>query len=394
LINRSGKILIVAIKEAAPVAVKEVAPVASLAAPAAPSDTAHVSLPPAPTLPATIAPAVPAVVRARALPAIAPAIRAAMAPTIPTAMAPTIPTAIAPAIPAAIAPAIPAAVTPMVGPAIAPGGSRPTAVIVGATAVCLAAVGLVLNANFASSLGQTGLAAALLAAIGLAVDLLAVALPTAASRLWHARHRAAAFAAGLIWVCALAMMLLAGIGFASVNIGDTVAARAKVANEGVALTARFERLRDERVAIAEQRSIAALEAELQRVQPSAQSVWKATNGCRDVTLARSSKACDGVLRLREAIGAAQQRDAAEAEMRVVEGQLALLPAIRQGDPQAQTTSDLVAWLSNGLVAPSAQDIHRLRVVGLTLAPACAGLLFWMAVALWRRPERDERVRAV
>src|SRR3977135_1173469 len=45
LINRSGKILIVAIKEAAPVAVKEVAPVASLAAPAAPSDTAHVSLP-------------------------------------------------------------------------------------------------------------------------------------------------------------------------------------------------------------------------------------------------------------------------------------------------------------------------------------------------------------
>jgi hypothetical protein len=386
LINRSGKILIVAIKEVAPVAVKEVAPVASLAAPAAPSDTAHVSLPPAPTLPATIAPAVPAVVRARALPAIAPAIRAAMAPTIPTA--------IAPAIPAAIAPAIPAAVTPMVGPAIAPGGSRPTAVIVGATAVCLAAVGLVLNANFASSLGQTGLAAALLAAIGLAVDLLAVALPTAASRLWHARHRAAAFAAGLIWVCALAMMLLAGIGFASVNIGDTVAARAKVANEGVALTARFERLRDERVAIGEQRSIAALEAELQRVQPSAQSVWKATNGCRDVTLARSSKACDGVLRLREAIGAAQQRDAVEAEMRVVEGQLALLPAIRQGDPQAQTTSDLVAWLSNGLVAPSAQDIHRLRVVGLTLAPACAGLLFWMAVALWRRPERDECVRAV
>lgn len=272
---------------------------------------------------------------------------------------------------------------------MASSASRPTAVIVGATAACLAAVGLVLNANFASSLGQSGLAATLLAAIGLAVDMLAVALPTAASRLWHARHRAAAFAAGLIWVGALAMMLLAGIGFASLNIGDTVAARAKVANESAALTARLDRLRDERAAITEQRSLETLDAELQRVQPSAQSAWKSTNGCRDVTIARSSKACEGVLRLREAIGAAAQRDAVDAEMRGVERQLAALPAIRQGDPQAQTTSDLVAWLSGGLVSPSVRDIHRLRIVGLTFAPACAGLLFWMAVALWRRPERDE-----
>jgi hypothetical protein len=330
----------------------------------------HLGLPPAPTIPATLALAAPPVVAATAAPEITPPV----------------------ALP--IPPAIPVAIKPMVAPpAIVPAGSRPMAVIVGGTAACLAGVGLVLNANFAASLGQTGLAAALLAAIGLAVDMLAVALPTAASKLWHTGHRRAALAAALIWTCALAMMLLAGVGFASTNIGDTVAARAKVANEGVALTARFERLRDERAGIGEQRSVAALEAELQRVQPSAQSVWKATNGCRDVTLVRSSKACDGVLRLREAIGTAQQRDAIDAEMRGVERQLASLPAIRQDDPQARTTSDLVAWLSGGLVSPSVLDIHRLRIVGLTFAPACAGLLFWMAVALWRRPEDEEEERA-
>jgi hypothetical protein len=273
-------------------------------------------------------------------------------------------------------------------PAIAPAGSRPTAVIVGGAALCLAAVGLVLNAHFAASLGQTGLAAALLAAIGLAMDVLAVALPTAAGKLWQARHRPAAFAAWLIWAGALVMMLLAGIGFASMNIGDTVAGRAKVANESVALNARLERLRVERAAISEQRGVAALEAELQRVQPSAQAVWKATNGCRDVTLARSGQACEPVLRLREAIGTAQQRDALDADMRDAERQLAALPAIRLDDPQARTTSDLVAWLSGGMVAPSVQDIHRLRIVGLTVAPACAGLLLWMAVALWRRREDD------
>jgi hypothetical protein len=281
--------------------------------------------------------------------------------------------------------AVPAAVTP---PVTAPVGSRTTALIVGGAALCLAAVGLVLNANFAASLGQTGLAAVLLAAIGLAVDMLAVALPTAASKLWQGRHRPAAFAAWLIWAGALVMMLLAGIGFASMNIGDTVAGRAKAANAGVALNARLERLRDERAAIAEHRSVAALEAELQRVQPSAQAVWKATNGCRDVTLARSGQACEAVLRVREAIGTAQHRDAIDTDMRDVERQLASLPAIRLDDPQARTTSDLVAWLSGGVVAPSVQDIHRLRIVGLTVAPACAGLLLWMAVALWRRREED------
>jgi hypothetical protein len=287
-------------------------------------------------------------------------------------------------------PAVSAAVTPA-APAVVPAGSRTTALIVGATALGLAAVGLVLNAHFAASLGQTGLAAILLAAIGLAVDVLAVALPTAASKLWHAHRRPAALAACVIWVGALAMMLLAGIGFASMNIGDTVAGRAKVANESAGLNARLERLRDERAAISEHRSVAALEAELQRVQPSAQAVWKATNGCRDVTLLRSGKACEGVLRAREAIGTAQQRDAVDAEMRDVERQLAALPAIRLDDPQARTTSDLIGWLSGGLIAPSVQDIHRLRIVGLTVAPACAGLLLWMAVSLWRRREKGDGV---
>jgi hypothetical protein len=297
-------------------------------------------------------------------------------------------------VPAADPPALPPTASPTpaiaVPSAVAPAGSRFIGVIVGATALALAAVGLVLNAHFAASLGQTGLAAVLLAAIGLAMDALAVTLPTAASRLWQARHPSAAVTAWLIWGGALAMMLLAGIGFASTNIGDAVAGRTKIANERTTLSARFDQLREERAAIGEHRSVEALEAELQRVQPSAQAVWKATNGCREVTLARSGQACEGVLRVREAIGTAQRRDGLDADMRDVERQLSMLPAIALDDPQARMTSDLVAWLSGGLVAPTVSDIHRLRVVGLTVAPACAGLLLWIAVALWRRPEGQGR----
>jgi len=293
-----------------------------------------------------------------------------------------------PAVPVAIAAAAP--IIPAAASMTAPSGSRTTAAVVGGAALCLGAVGLILNAHFAASLGQTGLAAALLAAIGLALDVLAVALPTAASKLWHARHRPAALSAWLIWAGALAMMLLAGIGFASVNISDTVAGRSKVANEAVTLNVRLEQLRSERAAIGEQRSVPALEAELQRVQPSAQAVWKATNGCRDITLPKSGQICDPVLRAREAIGSAQQRDAIDGERRELERRLASLPAIRVDDPQARMTSEIVAWLSGGVLAPSVNDIHRLRIVGLTLAPAFAGLLLWMAAALWRR----QPVRAV
>ena len=52
-----------------------------------------------------------------------------------------------------------------------------TAGVLFLTALGLTAVGLVMNARFAASFGQTAEAAALLAAIGLAVDLLAVVLP-------------------------------------------------------------------------------------------------------------------------------------------------------------------------------------------------------------------------
>ncbi len=289
--------------------------------------------------------------------------------------------------PSAVPLAAPAApsMTSTVAPSITATGSHVTAGILGFTALCLAAIGLVLNAHFAASLGQTGLAAALLAAIGISLDVLAVALPTAASRLWQARHIPAALAAWFIWTGALIMMLLAGIGFASLNISDTLAGRAKIANESVALNARLERLRDERRAIAEHRSVEALETELQRVQPSAQGVWKATSGCRDVTLARSGQACEFVLRARENVATAQRRDAIDEETRGLERRLAALPAIRLDDPQARMTSDLIAWLSGGFLAPTVHDIDRMRLVGLTVAPASAGLLLWMAVTLWRRP---------
>jgi len=261
------------------------------------------------------------------------------------------------------------------------------ALVLGFVAIGLAVVGLTVNTRFAASFGQTAEAAMLLAAIGLTIDLLAIALPSAAAQLWRDHHFTSASAAWGIWLIALGMTLLAAIGFAATNIGDGVAGRSRLATEASALTADVARLRTERGGIAEVRSMATIEAEIQRAQPSAAGVWKQTAGCSDVTLAASGAACAEVLKLRQALGAAQRRDTLDAELRAAEAKLAPLPAIVTADPQAMMAADILAWISAGRVSLTPHDIHRLRVTGLTVIPALAGIIFLFATTLLRAPRR-------
>jgi len=261
------------------------------------------------------------------------------------------------------------------------------ALVLGFVAVGLTVVGLTVNTRFAASFGQTAEAAALLAAVGLTIDLLAIVLPSAAAQLWRDRSAMSAAAAWAIWVIALGMTLLAAIGFAATNIGDGVAGRSKLAAEASALTADIERLRAERSGVAEGRSVASIEAEIQRAQPAAAAVWKQTAGCSNVTMAASGAACAEVLKLRQALGVAQRRDALDAELRSAETRLAPLPAITTGDPQATMAADILAWISFGRVNLTPHDIHRMRITGLTIIPALAGIIFMFATTLLRRDKR-------
>ena len=252
-----------------------------------------------------------------------------------------------------------------------------------ATAIGMAGVGLVMNARFAASFGQTVEAAALLAAIGLAIDVLAIVMPTAAAQLWHNQLRPAAAIAWMIWTAALTMTLLAAIGFASTNIGDAVAGRARIATENLTLAGRIEQIRQERSTITEARSADTIEIELQRAQPLAQGIWATTNGCRDVTRPSSARACATVLQLREAQASALHRDALDASLREAQAKLATLPAISDADPQTKTAAEFVNWLSGGWLKPAPRDIAWFRTIGLILTPSLAGLVAMLAFSLIR-----------
>src|SRR5262249_49503866 len=126
----------------------------------------------------------------------------------------------------------------------------------------------------------------------------------------------------------------------------------------------------------------------QLAQPRAAAVWRATSGCRDVTLPESGQACAGVLALRQALGAAQRRDTLDADLRDAEAQLARLAAVTTADPQAATAAQLVNWATFGLTKLVADDIRMARVAGMALMPQIAGLVLMLAATLWQsgRPQ--------
>src|SRR5262245_21858070 len=107
----------------------------------------------------------------------------------------------------------------------APGRPWPMGLTCGALGVALAGVGLVINANYAASLGRTIDESALLAALGLAVDGGAVILLSVAARLWQVRHRLWSTVAFASWLGFTAASAIATAGFTWQAIGDHAAGR-------------------------------------------------------------------------------------------------------------------------------------------------------------------------
>ena len=208
-------------------------------------------------------------------------------------------------------------------------------------------------------------------------------LPPTARTFWTDRRRIAAAVAWALWTITVVVALMATVGFAALNIADTSAARAGTVTERAALTARIERLRAERGGITESRSVAAIEAELQRTQPAAATVWRATAGCRDVTLPASGEVCAPVLALRQAQATAERRDVLDADLHEAESQLRGLPSVMATDPEADTAARLISWMSFGLITVTSNDIHLARIAGMTLVPQLAGLVLMLAATLWQ-----------
>jgi len=212
-----------------------------------------------------------------------------------------------------------------------------------ALAIVVAYFGLRINAWYGASLARDAEASALLAGLSITGDAVALLLPTTAQLV---RGRLEKISAWALWLVTLGIALMAAIGFASVNISDTGASRARTANETAQLTAQLTRLEGERAAI--------------KVKPAA------VQGLRNYRVE------------------AARVDGLDAQIAATQTKLAALPAVTIADPQAEMAAHLLRWISGGIVNASSSDIAMLRIVGMTLLPQISGLVLMLGFGLWRQ----------
>lgn len=210
-------------------------------------------------------------------------------------------------------------------------------VLLAGAAFALAAVGITTNGWFARSLGSSDTAGWLFMAIGIAADLVALVMPSCAAGLWQNRQRATSVAGWAVWAMTFVFAVIAGIGFASVNITDVAAARAS------------------------------------RVTPA---VMTAQASLSDAMSARDRECMRGVGKF------CRERESVVAERRQILD--TAMASVRQSaDPQTDAAVKLVAWLTRGVLRPSGDDFAMLRLVLLALLPQIGGILLMVSrSAMW------------
>ncbi|MBR1124942.1 hypothetical protein JQ628_25700 [Bradyrhizobium lablabi] len=218
-----------------------------------------------------------------------------------------------------------------------PAGWSVASLVLAAAAFMLAVVGVATNGWFARSLGSSDMAGWLFLAIGVAADLAALVLPICAARLWHTGQRAVSIAAWSVWAMTFAFAVIAGIGFASVNIADVTTARAS---------------------------------------RSTPAVTAAQSALSDAMSARDRECGHGIGKF------CREREAMVAERRQILD-AAMVPIRQTADPQTEAAIKIVAWLSYGMLRPSGDDFAMLRLVLLALLPQIGGILLMVSRSAWR-----------
>jgi hypothetical protein len=218
------------------------------------------------------------------------------------------------------------------------------------TAVVIAALALIINGQTGWRFGTTTLAATTFAGLSVAADVLAIVLPSAAVALWWNRRRLLAISAWATWTLAVVMAGLASVGFASLHMGDTAAARAAIVTTATATTnqrsASIEAAR-----AAAQAATVARQGECQRRGPL----------CRDL----------------EHVEQARMAELAAA----IAAPVPTAATIADADPQVAGAVRLAQWAGLGVTAI---DIGNLRLALMALLPNLAGLVLCFGVALRRR----------
>jgi len=217
--------------------------------------------------------------------------------------------------------------------------------------IAIAAVGLVVNARYAGSLGRTLDESVLLAALGLTIDASAIILLSVAAMLWRDRHWLSSLTALVLWIGAAGWSMIATAGFTSQAIGDVAAGRASVIEQSADLRQqRLEKIASTKMAVAS--AMMARDQECGKVGPN----------CRQRVAELNQRQAD-------LTAALEAPTVASASVGVPDPGAHMLAALLHVDQAS---------------------IQKARIAGLTIAPITAGLFLAFAALLLGRPARHNR----
>jgi hypothetical protein len=267
-----------------------------------------------------------------------PAVDAAHLPAVIPAPA-SIPSTTSSPTPSTTSSSTPVTLLPRAEPTWAPARSgRPLHAAPGlltVAALALAGVGVTMNGLYSHSLGATETAGHVFLALGLAADLVALALPSVAAGRWQARQRVTALAGWAVWLLTFVFAVTAAIGFASLNISDVTASRSS------------------------------------RVTPA---IVTAQAVLADAMASRDRECRGGVGKF------CREREAAANVSR--ENLTAALRSVEQtADPQATAAIRLTTWASFGALRPTENDFAMLRLLLLALLPQIGGVVLMIGRGL-------------
>jgi hypothetical protein len=228
-----------------------------------------------------------------------------------------------------------------------PGRKMGAVLIILALAIAGLAIGI--NAQVGWHFGTTPLAATTFAGLSIAADALAIVLPSTALALWWNRRHLLASAAWATWTVVVTMAILASLGFASLHLGDTAAARSAIVSTAVATA-------DQRNATIEAARAAADAATKSRIA----ECGRRGPLCRDLEHVEQTRMGELAAAIALPIPTAA--------------------AIADADPQVAGAVRLAQWVGLGVTAT---DVGNLRLALMALLPNLAGLVLCFGVALRR-----------
>jgi len=250
-------------------------------------------------------------------------------------------------------------------------GHRALAMPLAVVALAVAGVGLWVDVSFLAGFGRDSASGQAFGTLGFAVDIATLILPSVGFALWKARRYALSAILCPVYSISVLMTLLASIGFASVNIGQTVSERSATINVRTRIEQTITRLGAERARPFIPTSKIAVDAAQAGV---AAECKKRGDFCRareaDLAKALANEALT------------ERADKVDAELAAAEAELKTLPAFGVADAQASGLSSLVTWLSRGTIALDFHDVEMARVLGLIATIVSPGLLLAFAAGLW------------